>query len=321
MERKNAEGTITPRPLRIEAEDGFSLAARSFDPAGAPRGTVLIHGATAVPQTYYARFAGYLAKHGLRAVTYDYRGVGFSRPSSLRGFKASMTSWARLDAASMQRAIADETTVIVGHSFGGQLLGLADEVHRAAGAVLVGSQLPSIGDFPVAERPAMWLKLHVGIPALTRAFGYLPGGAGLGTDLPAGVAREWARWLAQPGYLLGSHADAAERFARFDRPVLMYSFTDDDFAPKPSVEKLIGVLRSAHVAHRRIAPADLGLERIGHFGFFRDGFRDALWGEALDAIDRMLDGRDLPESLNTAGKPWVEVRREDIEEDLQHMTW
>jgi len=32
-------------------------------------------------------------------------------------------------------------------------------------------------------------------------------------------------------------------------------------------------------------PRELGAERIGHFGFFREQFRDTLWRDAADWLE------------------------------------
>src|SRR5262249_52982075 len=64
----------------IAARDGYALAATVFTPEGPPRGTVLVNSATAVPRRFYAGFAAYLAERGFACLTYDYRGVGGSRP-------------------------------------------------------------------------------------------------------------------------------------------------------------------------------------------------------------------------------------------------
>ena len=66
------------RAITIEATDGYRLGATIFETRRA-RTTVVIHGATAVPQTYYAAFAEWLAGTGVRVVTYDFRGIGASR--------------------------------------------------------------------------------------------------------------------------------------------------------------------------------------------------------------------------------------------------
>jgi predicted alpha/beta hydrolase len=282
--------------LQLAAEDGFGLGATLFSPRGRARGTIVIHGAAAVPQTYYARFAQHLTRQGLRVVTYDYRGVGRSRPTLLAGFEATMTEWARCDARAVMRYALgqwDEPVALVGHSFGGQLMGLIDEARQARGALLVGTQLGWFGHWSGLERlklAAIWRAL---IPALTTVYGFLPGSAGLGTDLPAGVARQWARWCSDPDYLMSEHPEARERFARFDHPVVLYSFTDDRYAPLGAVEHFVRVLSGADLEHRRVDPRELGVADIGHFGFFRGASARTLWREADDVLNALISG-DVP---------------------------
>ena len=106
MRLRQPSASVSIRKLAIAAEDGFVLGASLYHPVAArARGTVILHGATAVPQSYYRHFASFLAERGLRVLTYDYRGVGRSRPAQLRGFAATMTDWARLDAAAVHRFV------------------------------------------------------------------------------------------------------------------------------------------------------------------------------------------------------------------------
>ena len=49
-----------------------------YEPSGHVRGTLMVNPATAVPQTYYGRFAQWSAQRGFRVVTFDYRGIGAS---------------------------------------------------------------------------------------------------------------------------------------------------------------------------------------------------------------------------------------------------
>src|SRR5262249_39825102 len=126
------------REVAIAATDGYRLGATVFEPRRA-RTTVVIHGATAVPQTYYAAFAEWLARPGVRVVTYDYRGVGASRRGSLKGFEATMTDWAERDARAVH-AWAGDDVAMIGHSFGGQLIGLLDDLRDVRAAVLVATQ-------------------------------------------------------------------------------------------------------------------------------------------------------------------------------------
>ena len=52
---------VVEREVQLEAADGYLIGATSFEPLGDVRATILIHGATAVPQTYYGRFARFAA--------------------------------------------------------------------------------------------------------------------------------------------------------------------------------------------------------------------------------------------------------------------
>jgi len=123
--------------ITFPAEDGYVLGATLFLPLGAKQHAVLINSATAVPRKIYRKFAGYLARRGCAVLTYDYRGIGDSRqraltgyvkPKSLVGFKASMADWAALDVTAavkwMRERYHSLPLTYVGHSFGGQALGL-----------------------------------------------------------------------------------------------------------------------------------------------------------------------------------------------------
>ncbi|HNK18620.1 MAG TPA: alpha/beta hydrolase, partial [Piscinibacter sp.] len=67
----------------LAAADGTPLAVRFFAPDdGTPRrGAVLIGGAMGVRQDYYRPFAEWLARQGFVVASFDYRGMGESRPA------------------------------------------------------------------------------------------------------------------------------------------------------------------------------------------------------------------------------------------------
>src|SRR5687767_1195976 len=137
--------SIPPNVLEITipTADGYSIGATVFEPVRSARATLIIHGGTGISQGYYKSFARAAAVAGLRAITYDYRGVGRSRPDTLVDFEATMTHWAQLDARAVVRYAKDhyrDPVVMVGHSFGGQMIGLLDEWRDARAAILVASQ-------------------------------------------------------------------------------------------------------------------------------------------------------------------------------------
>ena len=121
--------------ITFPAADRYLLGATLFLPRGAKRHAVLFNSATAVPRKIYRGFAGYLAGRGCAVLTYDYRGTGDSRQKSLVGFKASMSDWAALDVTAavawMRERYKNLPLNYVGHSFGGQVLGLLPTTARS----------------------------------------------------------------------------------------------------------------------------------------------------------------------------------------------
>lgn len=277
-----------PRRLRLATSAGHDIEALIYEPDGPAIGNVLIHSATACPQRFYASFARHLTRAGLRVFTYDYRGIGESRGASLRGERVTMSEWAFADARAMhahlEQCYPDVPLVLIGHSFGGQLVGLLDEARRARAAVFVGAQLGYFGHWPNPQAFALRMMWKFLVPAWCALFGYLPKRSGLGEDLPRNVALQWGRWCSSPNYLMSEFPEARERFARFDRPLLAYSFNDDSIAPYRAVAALFAVLESARTTDRRIDPGELGVRSIGHFGFFRAHAGGKLWDETLDYI-------------------------------------
>ena len=273
----------------VRASDGYPLAATLYPVEGA-RTAVLVNPATAVPRGFYRRYARYLQARGWQAVTYDYRGIGGSRRGSLRGFEARMRDWALLDMTAMIRWVTDTLEpgrlFAVGHSFGGQVLGMVE--NGAAVAAMLGVSAQS-GHWRVqgGREPAkVRFAVTVMIPLLARLFGYFPWSlVARGEDLPKGVALEWARWCRRRNYLLDDPSLPLERYRQFEAPVLSLSIDDDDWGTRRAVDEMMRAYRN--VSRRHIRPGDYGMDRMGHMGFFREAAM-ALWRETADWLDRAV---------------------------------
>ena len=254
--------------VKIDAADGYALGGRVYG-AGGKGEVVLVSGATGVRQQYYSRFAEFVASTGRTAITFDYRGIGASRPHRLRGFPGSMRDWGRHDFEGVfrfaQARFSGRPLVAVGHSVGGQLLGLAPSAVRFSRAVTVAAQFGAHRLWPLPHRLAL-AGLWFGVmPAVTVAMGRFPGALGIGADLPRNVALEWARWCRSRDFFL-SHGVDRDAFARLAFPVTSFSFPNDAYAPKAAVDALHALMTQAKVERLHVAP-------LGHFGFFQDAGR------------------------------------------------
>jgi predicted alpha/beta hydrolase len=100
-------------------------------------------------------------------------------------------------------------------------------------------------------------------------------------DLPAGVAWQWRRWCTSPHYMVDDSGKPwRDGFERVRIPVRSYSFSDDELISRQAVDDLHSCYTHAQLEQRHLAPVELQLERIGHFGFFTRPGRDRLWEEA-----------------------------------------
>ena len=230
----------------------------------------------------YRRIAAHLAGAGFDVLTWDWRGTGDSRPASLRGFDATMTDWATRDLAGAiawaQRERGGRPIVAVGHSFGGQAMGLAPGARELAALVTVAAQSGWYGHWPAPRRWVLAALWRVAVPSLVAALGWFPSRRfGIGEELPAGVALEWARWCRSPGYLGDHHGWAGHR--TLGVPVLALSFDGDPIAPPRAVAALHREYAAgAPVTMRHVGAAESG-RPLGHFGFFRDERARPLWDE------------------------------------------
>ncbi|MEW5864985.1 MAG: alpha/beta fold hydrolase [Pseudomonadota bacterium] len=268
---------------RISAPDGHSLVVRFFAPGGPARAAVLVVGAMGTTQSYYAPFAAWLAREGFLAATFDYRGVGLSRTGTLRGFQASILDWARLDCAALIDALSarapDKPLYWIGHSLGGQILPFVPNRERVSKIITVAAGSGYWRENAPPLRRVAWWLWFVLAPLSVRIAGYFPGRRlrKVG-NLPRGVMEQWRRWCLHPEYAAGAEGEEARaRYESVRMPVVSLSFTDDEYMSARNIDSLHAQYTQAPVTLKRIAPEDVSVKRIGHFGFFRPEHEAALW--------------------------------------------
>jgi predicted alpha/beta hydrolase len=281
-----AVGPPVVEPLELAATDGYRLAAMRFHPPGEPVADLVVAGATGVPQRLYRRFAEHAAARGFRTLTLDYRGIGASKPATLRGFRMDYLDWARLDLAAAVEAAVDarRPAFMVGHSFGGHAFGLLPNHDRIARFWTFATGAGWHGWMPPLERLRVQAMWKVGGPLLTRWKGYLAWSLlGMGEDLPLGVYRQWRRWCGFPRYFFDDPemAGIEAPFARVRTPIVAANALDDAWAPPRSRDAFMAGYRNADWHGLDIDPRAVGAGAIGHMGYFRPQAA-RLWDDALD---------------------------------------
>ena len=272
--------------ILIPARDGYTLAATYYKADNGENRLVVISSATAVPRQFYREYAEHLAQEGFSVLTYDYRGINDSKPKKLRGFRARMRDWALQDMAGIidwaKSEIKPDQLYLIGHSVGGQVAGMLDNVADIDGMVTFSAQSGHWRHQGGAQKLAVFFHSYVTLPLAAAVMGYMPWSWLGAEDLPGKVAKEWAGWCRDRNYLLGDDSLPLERYSKFSAPVLAYSFSDDNWGTAKAVDAMMRAYPNRE--RRHVQPKDAGLKKLGHFGYFKSSSL-SLWGEAVDWLN------------------------------------
>jgi predicted alpha/beta hydrolase len=276
-------GRPTIEEVDVDAADHTPLAACFYaPPAAKARGAVLIVPAMGVPQSFYAAFATWLVESGFHVATFDYRGTGKSLRGPLRAVDADIITWAEQDTQAVLSALAVRAPGLpitwIGHSLGGQIVPFVKDRTNVAKVITVATGSGYWKENAAPLRRKVWLFWFVAAPIATPLFGYFPGKAlKMVGDLPRNVLRQWRRWCLDPEYALGDGEVVRQQFASVTTPITAFSFTDDEMMSEANTTSIHGFYTSAPRTMRRLSPDEVGVKRIGHFGFFRDAMKQPLW--------------------------------------------
>ncbi len=276
--------------LCILARDREPLTANLFL-AHDKNNVCVIHSATATSQKLYFKFAHYLASRGFSALTYDYRGIGLSLANrqTLKEQNRGMTDWIKQDASGIhdwvQKEFRGAQVCTVGHSFGGQLIGLLENSFQIQKALLVSCPTGYWRMTPFRTRPKLLFFWYFLVPFFMAVLGYVPlKKLGLGEDLPAGVIRQWRKWCLHPDYILSEmSSEEIQRYKHFPGYVMSYGFLDDSFLTPEGLLKMLSAYPQARSQYRLFSPEEISKQKeIGHFGFFKEQMQSPLWEEAVN---------------------------------------
>lgn len=126
-------------------------------------------------------------------------------------------------------------------------------------------------------KSVVWWLWYVVTPLALRMTGYFPGKRlrKVG-DLPHGVMAQGRRCLNRE-YVVGAEGEQVrEAYASVRTPMLSLSFTDDELMSARGIKSLHGLYVNAPVEYCRFTPPEVGVKRIGHFGFNSNG-RSGRW--------------------------------------------
>lgn len=274
----------------ISAPGDWELAGSLYtDALNEPRPNqpvVMISSAAGVPRWFYANFAGYLVQAGCAAVvTYDYRGIAGSAGDRSRWPTLHMKDWALLDFPAvcswMRARYPNHHLIGVGHSYGGQALGLSGVADRFARFATVATMSGYWADLD--EPRSVWLRTQVFGRLAVKLMGYVPKAVSPGEAMPGTIFVNWADWIRKPDYFF-SDPDLPEvsRFSDVTLPYLSIGLSDDPWGTHKAVTSFMDHYDQADLRQIWLQPTHSG--EIGHLGFFRKRHEATHWPVIRDFV-------------------------------------
>lgn len=273
--------------LTIKCKDGYPLTARFYVANAASRKAlpILICPATGITAQFYHSFNVWLQAQGYDVLCFDFRGIGQSLNGPLKKSKASIVQWGQLDIPAAIDALRDKTkaeqVILVGHSAGGQLLGIVPNYDKVAKVIAVSGSTGHVKGLKGRTKLLAPVMFDVIFPLSRFTLGYGPTSKiGMGENLPKDVAKQWAQFCSKPGYVLNAIgktvAKTANHHEQITCPITVLWSSDDEIATEANVKDLIRLYPNAQTSHKELKPSSFGHKAIGHMLMFKRSHQN-LW--------------------------------------------
>lgn len=278
--------------VNIKTDLGHKVIAKRFSLTKNPLDVIIIASATGVKQNYYSLFAEFLSQKGYEVITFDYYGIGNSKKGEINKLNISATQWGANDLTAIIKyckiKFPNNKLIVIGHSMGGQLIGLSPLGNQINKIILIASQSGYWRFWKGLGKIQMLFLWYIFIPTLSRIFGFFPGKKlGIMENLPKQMALEWSRWGKSSNYLFDHINETNLSYSRFKGKLISYSIDDDAYAPKSAVDWLTNKYESAQSYRKHIFPKKFSVPKIGHFGIFKPKFKDSIWEMILGDIRKI----------------------------------
>ena len=273
--------------LWISCADGYQLAAQFYsiskNTQTAKTYPILICPATGITKSFYHAFASWLSEQGYDVMVFDFRGIGESLHGSLHHSSASIVDWGTLDIpaaiTTLLNKSGSEKVILLGHSAGGQLLGinpLYAKVHQVIAVAGSTGYIKGLKGRTKILAPVMF-NFVFPISSLIKGYGATQF-IGMGENLPKLVAKQWREFCSQAGYVKNAigktvHHDFHHQIAC---PVTSIWATDDEIATEINVKDLLSLYPNAKTEMIKLEPKQLGFQTIGHMLMFKKSHQ-SLW--------------------------------------------
>lgn len=276
--------TIQYENLNVTCSDQYILAARFYSAkTHIALQPILIGPATGITANFYHHFAVWLTEQGHPVMTFDFRGIGKSLHGKLKDSKASIQNWGQLDLPAMIDALRSKTNLdkitIIGHSAGGQLLGIAANHDKVEKLIAVAGSSGHVKNLKGRTKLLAPIMFKLIFPISRYTLGYGPTSKiGMGEDLPKDVAKQWAEFCSHAGYVSNALGKTIfeDYHAEVKTPITVLWASDDEIATEANVRDFLRLYPNTTTNMIEIIPQQHHHSMIGHMSMFKKSHQN-IW--------------------------------------------
>ena len=282
---------ITTSDIRIRCEDQVVIAATLFTPKSEVKGAVLLGPATGIKRQFYANFATHLAENGYGVLTFDNRGIGDSASGPIKQSNITLQCWGEKDMPAafghLKAAFPNCKYHLVGHSAGGQLVGLMHNATELTSMFNFACSSGCLSNMKMPYRMHGYFFMNIFIPLTNALFGHTKSQwVGMGEPLPKQVGKQWNEWCNGQGYVKTAFGKTihSHLYDELSFPSMWINAVDDPIAIDENVADMISVFKQIKSETITLKPQDHNLTEIGHMKFFSRRSK-VLWQYAIDWLE------------------------------------
>lgn len=282
---------MNKQDIQIKCNDGFELVGTLYKPISI-KGAIIIAPATGIKRRFYNSFATYLTNNDYGVISFDNRGIGDSRKGSINKINASLINWGKLDMSAaleeLKKRFPNQSYHLIGHSAGGQLVGLMDNSLDLKSMLNFASSSGSLRNMIYPYKLIASFFLNIFIPISNSMFGKTNSQwVGMGESLPKLVAKQWKKWCNGKGYVETDFGKEINThiYNKLEFPSLWLHAKDDGIANYENVKDMTRVYSKSKVEIITIDPLELGEKSLGHMGYFSSKNKK-LWTYSLNWLNK-----------------------------------
>ncbi|WP_163409802.1 alpha/beta hydrolase family protein [Flavobacterium ajazii] len=283
--------------FEVKCDDGTILKGLIVKPQN-PKAVIQFNCGTGIRKEFYFPFVNFLVENNYLCCLWDYRGIGESKLMDLKLVNFSYSDYGLKDMTAIKKYLETRFIMlpffIVGHSVGGQQIGFIQSLENIKGVVNFAVSSGYYSYMPLKYRIKAYFFFYLFSPISIFFTGYVKAKSfGFMEDLPKNVVYEWRNWLEKKDYFFDKKFNGksvfTENFKRIKFPIHVFLTTDDEISTRKNVTNFWrNIISDEEIVYTIFNPNQIGVDQIGHFGFFKKNMKNSVWIEVLNRLNEML---------------------------------